>query len=98
MRVLIPLDSVCPVLLLLLIFSSFSSSTLSHFLLQTHNFWKEYELPNRISPYVVMLTLARRAGSDGSISASGSVGLEFDPRRGSKFSTSGLGWVEMYTF
>ena len=29
---------------------------------------------------------ARRAGSDGSLSASGSAGLGFDPRRGSKFS------------
>ena len=39
-----------------------------------------------------------RAGSDGSMSASGSAGPGFDPRRGSKFSTSGLGGVEMYTF
>ena len=39
---------------------------------------------------------ARRAGSDGSMSASGSAGPEFDPRRGSEF--SGLGGVEMYTF
>ena len=30
--------------------------------------------------------LARRAGSDGSMSASGSAGLGFDPRRGCKFS------------
>ena len=29
---------------------------------------------------------ARRAGSDGSVSASGSAGPGFDPRRGSKFS------------
>ena len=29
---------------------------------------------------------ARRAGSDGSMSASGSTGLGFNPRRGSKFS------------
>ena len=29
---------------------------------------------------------ARHAGSDGSMSASGSAGLGFDPRRGSKFS------------
>ena len=29
---------------------------------------------------------ARRAGSDGSMSASGSAGLGFDPRRGNKFS------------
>ena len=29
---------------------------------------------------------ARRAGSDGSMSASGSAGLGFDPRRDSKFS------------
>ena len=29
---------------------------------------------------------ARRAGSDGSMSASGSAGPGFDPRRGSKFS------------
>ena len=31
-------------------------------------------------------TVARRAGSDGSMFASGSVGPGFDPRRGSKFS------------
>ena len=30
--------------------------------------------------------VACRAGSDGSMSASGSAGPEFDPRRGSKFS------------
>ena len=30
--------------------------------------------------------LARHAGSDGSMSASGSAGPGFDPRRGSKFS------------
>ena len=30
--------------------------------------------------------VARRAGSDGSMSASGSAGPGFDPRRGSKFS------------
>ena len=46
---------------------------------------------------------ARRAGSDGIMSASGSAGPGFDPRRGSKFSfgnfsSSGLGGVEMYTF
>ena len=33
-----------------------------------------------------MLQMARRAGSDGSMSASGSAGPGFDPRRGSKFS------------
>ena len=32
-----------------------------------------------------ILGLARRAGSDGSMSASGSAGPGFDPRRGSKF-------------
>ena len=32
------------------------------------------------------LNLARRAGSDGSMSAFGSAGPGFDPRRGSKFS------------
>ena len=46
---------------------------------------------------------ALRAGSAGSIFASGSAGPGFDPRRGSnffiwKFTTSGLGRVEMYTF
>ena len=46
---------------------------------------------------------ARRAGSDGSMCASGSAGLRFDLRWGSKFSfekfsTSGLGGMEMYTF
>ena len=41
---------------------------------------------------------ARHAGSDGSMSASDSAGPGFDPRQGSKFSTSGLGGVEMYTF
>ena len=46
---------------------------------------------------------ACRAGSDGSMSASGSAGPGFDPRRGSKFSfeniqPSRLGEVEMYTF
>ena len=34
---------------------------------------------------IYILKLARRAGSDGSMSASGSAGLGFDPRRGSKF-------------
>ena len=33
---------------------------------------------------------ARRAGSDGSMSASGSAGPGFDPRRGSKFSFENL--------
>ena len=37
----------------------------------------------------------RRAGSDSSMSASGSADPGFDPRRGSKFSTSGLEGVEM---
>ena len=41
--------------------------------------------------------LARHAGSDGSMSASGSAGPGFDLRRGRKFSTSGPGGVEMYT-
>ena len=44
---------------------------------------------------------ARRAGSDSSSSASGSVGPGFGPRRG-KFSFEnfqlGLGGVEMFTF
>ena len=34
----------------------------------------------------------------GSMSASGSAGPGLDLRRGSKFSTLGLGGVEMYTF
>ena len=34
--------------------------------------------------------IARRAGSDGSMSASGSGGLGFDPRRGNKFSFENL--------
>ena len=34
--------------------------------------------------------MARRAGSDGSMSASGSAGPGFDPRRGSKFSFENL--------
>ena len=34
----------------------------------------------------VLLQLARLVGSDGSMSASGSAGPGFDPRRGSKFS------------
>ena len=33
-----------------------------------------------------VLNKARRAGSDGSMSASGSAGPGFNPRRGSKFS------------
>ena len=33
-----------------------------------------------------VLDFARRAGSDGSMSASGSAGPVFDPRQGSKFS------------
>ena len=33
-----------------------------------------------------LLFIARRAGSDGSMSASGSAGPGFDPRRDSKFS------------
>ena len=45
---------------------------------------------------------ARRAGSDGSMSASGLAGSGFDPRRGSKFSFEnfqppGLGGVERCT-
>ena len=52
-----------------------------------HAEWSNYTSP-----------LARRAGSDGSMSASGSAGPGFDPRRGSKFSFSGLEGVEMYTF
>ena len=38
------------------------------------------------------------AGSDGGMSAFGSAGPGFNSRWGSKFSTSGLGGVEMYTF
>ena len=34
---------------------------------------------------MLLVTLARRAGSDGSMSASGSAGPGFDPWRGSKF-------------
>ena len=34
----------------------------------------------------ISLTIARRAGSDDSMSASGPAGPGFDPRRGSKFS------------
>ena len=46
-----------------------------------------------------LLASGYRAGSDGRLSASGSAGLRFDPRRDSKFSsTSGLGGVEMYIF
>ena len=41
---------------------------------------------------------AHRSGSDGSMYASGSVGPGIDPQQGGKFSTSGLGGVEMYTF
>ena len=37
-------------------------------------------------PVSFILINARRAGSDGSMSASGSAGPGFDPRRGSKFS------------
>ena len=40
----------------------------------------------------------RRVGSDGSMSASGSAGPGFDPRWSSKFSISGLGGVDIYTF
>ena len=43
---------------------------------------------NKVMPYIELLPLhfiqARRAGSDGSIAASGSAGPGFDPRRGSK--------------
>ena len=35
---------------------------------------------------LTFIDLARHAGSDGSMSASGSAGLGFDPRWGSKFS------------
>ena len=53
--------------------------------------------------YFTFLPEARRAGSNGSMSASGSAGPGFDPQLGSKFSfekfsTSRLGGVEMYTF
>ena len=34
---------------------------------------------------ICILKLARRTGSDGSMSASGSAGPGFDPRQGSKF-------------
>ena len=37
-------------------------------------------------PHYMFWHLPRRAGSDGSMSASGSAGPGFDPRRGSKFS------------
>ena len=36
--------------------------------------------------FVKLTKTARRDGSDGSMSASGSAGPGFDPRRGSKFS------------
>ena len=48
--------------------------------------------------YFIILARVRLAGSEGSMSASGSASPGFDPRRGSKFSTSELGGVEMYTF
>ena len=43
---------------------------------------------NSVGPFVskILVLLACPAGSDGSMSASGSAGPEFDPRRGSKFS------------
>ena len=44
------------------------------------------------------LDIAHLASSDGSMSASGSAGLGFDPGMVVKFSSSGLGGVEMYTF
>ena len=48
--------------------------------------------------YSTMKLNAHRSGSDGSMSASGSTGAGFDPRRGGKFSTSELGGMEMYTY
>ena len=42
--------------------------------------------------------MARRAGSDVSMSASGSAGPGFDPRGGRKFSNAELGGMEVYTF
>ena len=42
------------------------------------------------NPNIISTTIARRAGSDGSMSGSGSAGPEFDPRRGSKFSLENL--------
>ena len=40
---------------------------------------------------IARITIIPRAGSDGSMSAYGSASPGFDPRRDSKFSTSGLG-------
>ena len=42
-------------------------------------------LPSFIMVFIILL-YARRAGSDGSMSTSGSAGPELDPQRGSKFS------------
>ena len=55
-------------------------------------------MPSNVNMKFNINKQARRSGSDGSMSASGSAGLGFDPRQGSKFSTSGIGEVEMYTF
>ena len=36
-------------------------------------------------PLIIIIIIARRVGSDGSMSACGSAGPWFNPRRGSKF-------------
>ena len=46
---------------------------------------KQLELVQLFKRFYILIK-AHCAGSDGSMSASGSAGPEFDPRRGSKFS------------
>ena len=41
-----------------------------------------WKVCSRLTPVLIFLENARRAGSDGSMSASGSAGPGFDPRRG----------------
>ena len=66
----------------------FLSSVLAHspwFSLQAFDLYGIWD----VSPKMRRVTIekgARRASSDGSMSASGSAGPGFDPRRGSKFS------------
>ena len=47
---------------------------------------EDVKIPDDIYFKFIKIKLARRAGSDGSMSASDSAGPEFDPRRVSKFS------------
>ena len=47
---------------------------------------------------LTVLREIRCAGSHGNMSASGLAGPGFDTQQGGKFSTSGLGGVQMYTF